>query len=87
MNGQSNTKLKVKFAAEKNVPILAYNGHHGTLTTLGKMDYGIQIYMPQLDTIKVAKDGQTATFGGGVNSKQVTDTLWAAGKQTGKHIR
>jgi hypothetical protein len=48
------------------------------------MDYGIQIYLPQLDSISVAADGKTVTVGGGVNSKKLTDALWAAGKQTGE---
>jgi AICAR transformylase/IMP cyclohydrolase PurH len=48
------------------------------------MDYGIEIYLGQLNAISIAKDKQSATIGGGINSKVVTDTLWAAGKQTGK---
>lgn len=75
--------LKVKFASEHNIPILAYNGHHGTLTTLGRMDFGIQIYMPQLNTISIAKNKKSVTLGGGTNSKKLTDALWAVGKQTG----
>jgi hypothetical protein len=47
------------------------------------MDYGINIYLPELNSIKIAKDGKSVTVGGGINSKKVTDTLWAAGKQTG----
>jgi hypothetical protein len=47
------------------------------------MTYGIQIYMPQLNTISVAKDKNLVTIGGGTNSKKVIDALWAAGKQTG----
>jgi hypothetical protein len=77
------SNLQVKFASDQDIPILAYNGHHGTLTTLGRMDYGIEIYLPQLNSISIAKDGKTATIGGGTNSKAVTDTLWAAGKQAG----
>jgi hypothetical protein len=73
----------VKFAFENEVPILAYNGHHGTLTTLGRMDYGIQIYLPQLNSLSLSTDKTLATVGGGINSKSVTDGLWAAGKQTG----
>ena len=51
---------------------------------MGKMDYGIEIYLPQLDSISIAKDGKSATIGGGANVKNLTDTLWEAGKQTGK---
>ncbi|KAH7564380.1 hypothetical protein BM1_01427 [Bipolaris maydis] len=48
----------------------------------GKMDYGIEIYMPQLDSIAISKDGKSVTVGGGINSKKLIDTLWTAGKQT-----
>jgi hypothetical protein len=47
------------------------------------MDYGIEIYLPQLNTINISKDGKSVTVGGGTNSKNLTDALWAAGKQTG----
>lgn len=47
------------------------------------MDYGIQIYLPRLNSISIGNDGQSVTVGGGVNSKNLTDALWAAGKQTG----
>ncbi|KAL5401084.1 hypothetical protein PMIN03_011822 [Paraphaeosphaeria minitans] len=72
----------VKYAYQMDIPILAYNGHHGSLTTLGKMDYGIAINLAQLNSLKVAKDGKTMTVGGGINSHNLTGQLWAAGKQT-----
>lgn len=50
------------------------------------MKSGVEIYLDQLNSVKVAKDGKTATIGGGTLSKAVTDGLWAAGKQTGKFI-
>ena len=50
------------------------------------MTHGIEIYLNQLSTITIAKNGQTATIGGGVISKNLTDALWAVGKQTGKHM-
>jgi hypothetical protein len=75
--------FKVKFAYQNDIPFLAYNGHHGATTTLGKMDYGIEIYLPELNTISIGKDN-LVTIGGGTRSKNLTDTLWAAGKQTGR---
>ncbi|KNG91157.1 FAD-dependent oxygenase [Aspergillus nomiae NRRL 13137] len=72
----------VKYANEKGLPFLAYNGAHGAITTLGKMDHGIEIFLEQLNTIDIAEDGKTVKIGGGTGSKAVTDTLWAAGKQT-----
>ncbi|KAF5020484.1 hypothetical protein F66182_7494 [Fusarium sp. NRRL 66182] len=72
----------VKFANSRKLPFLAYNTAHGAITTLGRMDHGIEIYLNQLNTVKVAADGKTVTIGGGTQSKKVTDTLWAAKKQT-----
>ncbi|SPO05000.1 probable FAD-dependent oxygenase [Cephalotrichum gorgonifer] len=74
--------VKVKFANKKNVPFLAYNTAHGALTTLGAMDSGVEIFLENLSSVQVSADGKTATIGGGTMSKKVTDTLWAAGKQT-----
>lgn len=86
MRYRINCSLKVKFAYDYDIPILAYNGHHGSITTLGKMDYGIEIYLGQLNTISIAKDKQTVTVGGGTNSKNLTDALWETGKQTGTFL-
>ncbi|KAL5360111.1 FAD binding domain protein [Aspergillus floccosus] len=72
----------VKFANKRKLPFLAYNGMHGAITTLGKMDHGIEIYMGQLSSVEISDDGKTATIGGGTISKDVTDRLWEAGKQT-----
>ncbi|KAH8664915.1 hypothetical protein BGZ61DRAFT_522812 [Ilyonectria robusta] len=72
----------VKFANAQDLPFLAFNTAHAAITTLGRMDHGIEIYMNLLSSVKVAKDGKTVKIGGGTQSKAVTDTLWAAGKQT-----
>lgn len=79
----TDTFLQVKYANSKDLPFLAYNTAHGAITTLGRMDHGIEIYLNQLNKVEVAADGKTATIGGGTQSKKVTDTLWAANKQTG----
>ncbi|KAK5989605.1 FAD-linked oxidoreductase chyH [Cladobotryum mycophilum] len=71
----------VKFANKLGLPFLAFNGAHGSTTTLGKMRYGVEIYLSQLSSAEIANDGQTVKIGGGTNAKLVTDTLWAAGKQ------
>ena len=76
--------VQVKFANKKSLPFLAVNGAHGSITTLGKMNHGIEIYLNQLNSVEIAEDGNTATFGGGIIAKNVTDALWAAGKQTGE---
>ncbi|KAJ5900120.1 hypothetical protein N7495_004864 [Penicillium taxi] len=72
----------VKFANKKKLPFLAFNGAHGAITTLGNMTSGIEIYLDQLSSVKVAENGKTVTIGGGTKSKLVTDTLWNSGKQT-----
>ncbi|PWI65412.1 hypothetical protein PCL_07013 [Purpureocillium lilacinum] len=72
----------VKFANRIRVPFLAYNGAHGAITTLGRMQGGIEIWLRQLSGVTISRDGRTATIGGGTMSKRVVDDLWAAGKQT-----
>ncbi|POS69298.1 hypothetical protein DHEL01_v212307 [Diaporthe helianthi] len=72
----------VKFAAKFNIPFLAANGGHGAISTVGRMQSGIEIWMNQLQSVEIADDGQTVTIGGGALSTNVTQALWAAGKQT-----
>ncbi|KAF6784750.1 FAD-dependent oxygenase [Colletotrichum sojae] len=72
----------IKFANERSLAFLAYNGVHGAITTLGRMQNGIEIYLNQLSGVEVSEDGKSARIGGGTGSKLVTDTLWDAGKQT-----
>jgi hypothetical protein len=38
-----------------------------------------------MNSISIVKDGKSVALGGGINSKVLTNALWAAGKQTGKH--
>ena len=78
------TFAQVKFAAGLNIPFLAANGGHGAIKTVGRMESGIEIWMNQLQTVEIAEDGKTATIGGGALSTNVTQALWAAGKQTGE---
>lgn len=47
------------------------------------MTHGINIQLTQLDGVAIAEDGRTAVIGGGIRSRNLTDVLWAAGKQTG----
>ncbi|CAK7199574.1 hypothetical protein SEUCBS139899_002255 [Sporothrix eucalyptigena] len=72
----------VLFANKQNVPFLATNGAHGSVISLGGLQGGIEIYLTQLSSIDIAADGTTVTVAGGVHSKNLTDALWAANKQT-----
>ncbi|KAL8369781.1 hypothetical protein RB595_000221 [Gaeumannomyces hyphopodioides] len=79
---QRDVAATIKFANEKKLPFLATNTAHGTLTTLGRMDHGIEIDIRSLNSVEIAADGNTARVGGGVRSKELIDALWAADKQT-----
>ncbi|KAI0122400.1 FAD binding domain protein [Daldinia grandis] len=79
---ESDVAEIVRYANQQNVPYIAVSGGHGAITTVGKMQDGIEIWMNQLNNIEISDDGLTAKIGGGALSKSVTDTLWAAGKQT-----
>jgi hypothetical protein len=77
-------KIKVKYASANNISFLAYTGGHGAIAGLDKICNGIQISLTKLNSVTISEKGDTATFGGGILSKKITDTLWKAGKQTGK---
>ncbi|EEH44121.2 uncharacterized protein PADG_00410 [Paracoccidioides brasiliensis Pb18] len=72
----------VKYANAHNAPFLTYSTGHGSISSLKAVQGGILIRLTRLNSVSIADDGDTATFGGGVRSKQVTDALWAKGKQT-----
>ncbi|KAL8303087.1 hypothetical protein RB600_006807 [Gaeumannomyces tritici] len=79
---QEDVVATIKFANERKLPFLATNTAHGTITTLGKMDHGIEIDIQSLNSVEIATDGKTARVGGGIRSKELIDALWAANKQT-----
>ncbi|KAF2968395.1 hypothetical protein GQX73_g5168 [Xylaria multiplex] len=79
---ESDVSEIVKYAKSRGMPYLAVNGGHGAITTVGKVQGGIEIWLDKLSSVEIAADGKTATFGGGTLSKTITDTLWAQGKQT-----
>lgn len=51
------------------------------------MSSGIEIKLSKLNSVVIAKDGKTATIGGGTISHDLTATLWDAKKQIGKRER
>jgi len=60
------------------------SGGHGATNALAEVTQGIEIWMRQLNSITITSGGETATMGGGVLAKEITDALWQAKKQTGK---
>lgn len=70
----------MKYANKKSIPILAKNGGHGWIKTLGDVKNGIQITLAGLKDITVHKN--TATVQGGARTYMVRDALWAQKKYT-----
>ena len=64
------------------MPFLALSGKHGYNDNLNKVKHGVGINMRSMNSVDVAKDGKSATIGGGIVTKQLTDTLWEKGKLT-----
>lgn len=75
--------FKILYANNHNISYLAKVGGHGAIDSLDNMRNGIQISMRPMNHVRISSDGKTATIGGGVKVKEVTDALWAASKQTG----
>lgn len=83
MSRKKNAEIfKVLYANAHEIPFLAANGGHGAITSLAGVQNGIEIWLNQFNNVSIAADGQTATFQGGVKTKDVSDALWAVGKQT-----
>jgi len=77
---------QVMYADSHDVPFLAFSGGHGAIDSLGEVVSGLQIDMRQLNHVRLNPDNMTATIGGGVKAKEVTDALWAVGKRSGQLI-
>jgi FAD/FMN-containing dehydrogenase len=77
----------VRYANKHDVPFLAVNGGHGNIESLENVHEGIEIWLHKLNEVAISDEGDTATFGGGILSYEVIESLWAAGKQTGKSMR
>lgn len=74
--------LQVAFAHKYRIPFLARNRGHGSVGSLEKLQYGIQINLEKLNKIKVHADLGYATMGGAVFTWQVIQELYKAGKQS-----
>lgn len=75
--------LQIKYANQHRNQFLAVSGGHGAINSLASVNHGIEIWMRQMNSIEISPDGKSATIGGGVKAKEVTDALWAVNKQTG----
>ncbi|UQC79355.1 uncharacterized protein CLUP02_04834 [Colletotrichum lupini] len=64
-------------------PFLARSGGHGATESLSLAKNVVSIDLRSMDQVVLSEDGETATIGGGASVKEVVNTLWAAGKQTG----
>ena len=76
------THIQIQYANSKNMPFLALSGKHGYNVNLNKVKHGIGINMRSMNSIELAKDGKTATIGGGIVTKKLTHELWDMDKIT-----
>ncbi|KAL4923493.1 uncharacterized protein BDV17DRAFT_285393 [Aspergillus undulatus] len=72
----------IRYANSQDLPFLAVNGGHGAISSLSNMDHGMQIWLHKLNSVVIAEDGQTATFGGGITSYELIRALYQEGKHT-----
>ncbi|KAL9025196.1 MAG: hypothetical protein Q9180_007712, partial [Flavoplaca navasiana] len=73
----------VKFANRINLPFLAINRGHGSVSALGTFKYGVLIKLDNLTSIDIAADGESAVLGGGVYSDLLLATLAKKNKVAG----
>jgi FAD/FMN-containing dehydrogenase len=76
----------MKIAQKNNIPFLATGNGHGTTTTYGALNNGLQIDMSKLKDVKIDKAASTMTIGPGVVFGDIVDQVQAAGKEIRKFI-
>lgn len=75
---------QIKLAATFKIPFLATGGRHGYTTTLGRLDWGVEIDLGQFNQVKVDKSAATLTIGGGVVFADIFDPVYDAGFTLGE---
>lgn len=75
---------QIVFANKHGIPFLAVNKGHGSTSTLGKLQNGIEIHIRALNDITIKGDGNSATVGGGAYNQELISYLWGQGKASGK---
>ncbi|KNB20128.1 hypothetical protein FOXG_17237 [Fusarium oxysporum f. sp. lycopersici 4287] len=60
------------------MPFLVFNTLHRAMTTLSQIDHSIEIYLNQLNDMKIFPNRKTVKISGRTVSKKVTDTFYAA---------
>ncbi|EXK26142.1 hypothetical protein FOMG_17244 [Fusarium oxysporum f. sp. melonis 26406] len=81
-----NVSSQVKFANKKAMPFLVFNTLHRAMTTLSQIDHSIEIYLNQLNDMKIFPNRKTVKISGRTVSKKVTDTFYAAKADSGDQV-
>lgn len=83
---EADVSAAVKFANKHGMPFTAKVSGHGTWAGLGDIQGGVNIWMRNLSSVKIAEDGGYVTVGGGAMVDDVVGRLWEGGKQTGSFL-
>ncbi|PHH78649.1 hypothetical protein CDD80_6541 [Ophiocordyceps camponoti-rufipedis] len=78
---EQDVQQTIKYANRRHIPFLAVSGGHGWLSTLNRVQGGIQINMRYLNHTRLHADGKTVSVGGGTLQREVTAALFAKGKR------
>ncbi|KAI0384963.1 hypothetical protein F5Y04DRAFT_202214 [Hypomontagnella monticulosa] len=78
---EGDVQEAVGFANEHDIPFIARSGGHGATEALASAKNAIQIDFRNLNQVKISKDGNSATVGGGVIVKSMVAALMDSGKQ------
>lgn len=65
---------------------MAVTSGHGVTSAMSHIKNGIQISLKKLDHVKIHKDGQVATIGGGIITHELTQKLFKHNKRAGEPI-
>ncbi|KAK4452741.1 6-hydroxy-d-nicotine oxidase [Podospora aff. communis PSN243] len=79
---ESDVSASIRFANKHSIPFSAKVSGHGTWAGLGDIKNGMNIWMRELNSVTLSKDGKEAVVGGGAMVDEVVKYLWKEGKQT-----
>ncbi|RDA95117.1 hypothetical protein CP533_2144 [Ophiocordyceps camponoti-saundersi (nom. inval.)] len=72
---------RIQYANRHRMPFLAVSGGHGWLSTLNRLQAGIQINMRKMNHTWLSPDGKTANVSGGTLQREITAAMFAQGKR------
>jgi FAD/FMN-containing dehydrogenase len=78
---EKDAATAIKIAQKNKIPFLATGNGHGTTTTYGALNNGLQLDLSKFKSIVIDKTGDSMTIGPGVTFSEIIGPVAAAGRE------